>query len=54
VIGVETAIAFEAPISLSELRRRHRRFVAPQSFRFVSPAEVGWLLNGEAQELRQL
>ncbi len=52
VIGV--VAPFARPVSLSELRRRHRAFVVPQSYRFLHEGESAALLNGEAGQLEQL
>jgi predicted transcriptional regulator len=51
---VETVIAFQTPVPLEELRRRSKRFVAPQSYRFMHHGEVRTLLNGQAAELGAL
>lgn len=39
--------SLSVPIPLSELRRRWPRFSAPQTHRWVDPAELGCILNGE-------
>lgn len=40
-----------SPITLDELRRRHPAFAPPQSFRYVRPAELSQILNGERNHL---
>jgi predicted transcriptional regulator len=50
-IVVSDAVAFPRPVELSELRRRHRSFVTPQSYRFLGTGELTSLLNGEAAYL---
>jgi predicted transcriptional regulator len=53
-IVVSGSVTFPRAIQLSELRRRHRAFVTPQSYRFLPAAEVSSILNGEATYLTAL
>jgi predicted transcriptional regulator len=53
-IVVSDAVSFPRPVNLSELRRRHRNFVTPQSYRFLGTGELTSLLNGEAAHLARL
>jgi hypothetical protein len=54
VIVVSQAVSFPCPVELDELRRRHRTFVTPQSYRFLTSGEVTALLNGEGVHLTRL
>jgi predicted transcriptional regulator len=51
---VEAAQSFPEPVNLAELRLRWDRFVAPQNYRYLPPAELGAILNGEASIIRGL
>jgi predicted transcriptional regulator len=51
-IRVGQARSLKQPIPLAELRARHVTFTVPQSFRYVAPAELDSILNGERGELR--
>jgi predicted transcriptional regulator len=53
-IVVSGVVAFPRPVALSELRRRHSRFVTPQSYRFLGTDELASVLNGEAIHLARL
>jgi predicted transcriptional regulator len=53
-IVVSDAVSFPLPVKLSELRRRHRSFVTPQSYRFLGASELTSLLNGEVAHLKRL
>lgn len=53
-IVVAAGATFAHPVRLPELRRRHKAFVTPQSYRFLRDRELPLLLNGELRQLEVL
>lgn len=50
-ISVSDVRSLPFPLTLDELRRRHPQFHIPQSYRFMTEAELGIVLNGERSYL---
>jgi predicted transcriptional regulator len=53
-IVVDAAVSFPQPVRLTELRRRQRHFVTPQSYRFLRDRELPSLLSEQLRELEHL